>query len=328
MKEFEQVLKILPDNLKSMLNNLNDEVKSKLEEIRIRINSPLVLGLDLGELFVNERGTCSEPKKAYKSTHKDVQKVIRILSRNSLYAFQEELKEGFITIPGGHRVGIVGEVMAENGRILTQKNISGINFRISKEIIGAGKSIVPVIFNSKTGCIDNTLIISPPGAGKTTLLRDLTRILSNGENKISPCKISLVDERSEIAGSYQGVPQKQIGIRSDVLDSCPKAAGIMLVIRSMSPDIVVTDEIGKEEDVKAIKEALNAGVKILVSAHSDSINSSLLRSGFKDLFQKGGFEHVILLSRKKGAGTIESITTPADFLKKNKISIETIEVGK
>ncbi|UMZ73963.1 spore_III_AA: stage III sporulation protein AA [Natranaerofaba carboxydovora] len=216
-------------------------------------------------------------------------------------------------------MGIVGEVMVENDKILNQKNISGLNFRISREIIGAGDKIAPIIFNSKRESIENTLIVSPPGAGKTTLLRDLTKIFSDGDKDISPCKVSLVDERSEIAGSYLGVPQKNVGIRTDVLDACPKAQGIILVIRSMSPDLVVTDEIGKDEDIKAINEAVNAGVKVLVSAHSDSLKSLMNRKGFRELLETGGIKNVILLSREKGPGTIEATISGKEFLNKNKI---------
>lgn len=316
MSETRQVINLLPENFKKMLEKVPENTREKIEELRIRVNSPLTLCLNGGELFVNSRGLTNNLNNAHISRHKDIQNIIRILSRNSLYAFQEELKQGFITIPGGHRVGMVGETLVENGEIITQKNISGVNFRISREIIGAGEEIAPIIFNSNTNSIENTLIMSPPGAGKTTLLRDLTRICSNGSEKILPFKISIVDERSEIAGSHFGIPQKKVGIRTDVLDRCPKAAGIMLVIRSMSPDLIVTDEIGRQEDVVAIKEAINAGVKLLVSVHTDSFNSLFSIRGFKDLLYENGFRKLILLSRRNGPGTVESITSPEKALKK------------
>ncbi len=319
MEAVSQVTLQLPGKIKSSIEKIPQESREKIEEIRFRINRPVLIGLKDGEMILGPTGIATNKDKAIIVNQKDLQEIIQILSKNSLYAFHEELKQGYITIPGGHRVGIVGETVIENGKISNQKNISGLNFRISREIIGAGKSTASIIFNSKTRWVENTLLVSPPGAGKTTLLRDLSRTFSDGLMGIEPFKVSMVDERSEIAGSYLGVPQKDVGMRTDVLDGCPKAHGIMLMIRSMSPDLIVTDEIGRDEDILAIKEAINAGVKVLVSAHSDSMNSLLMRKGFIDLFKTEGFKFVIFLSRREGPGTIEATLSGQEFLKDKKI---------
>ncbi len=289
----------------SSLSHLAHQKDAALEEIRVRVNSPLMVLIN----HITHKLEMVPGKK-------DIEKMIHLISDNSLYSYQEEIVKGFITISGGHRVGVVGKVHMKNGQIKSLKDISGINVRFSREVIGAANHIATKVCLGQRGIIGNTLIVGPPGCGKTTLLRDLARIYSNGELGLKPHNVSIIDERSELAGSVKGIPQKQVGIRTDVMDSCPKAIGIMMVIRSMSPDLIVTDEIGRAEDVKAVWESVHAGVKLLLSAHGESMEALRKRPGFQQLIDHGVFDRVVMLSRKNGPGTVDELIKTEDSNKK------------
>jgi stage III sporulation protein AA len=212
-----------------------------------------------------------------------------------------------VTITGGHRVGICGRAIVENGRVRTIKDINYMNFRIARQVFGAADRVLNYIIRSPD-MIYNTLIISPPQCGKTTILRDLIRQLSNGikNPEFSGKKISLIDERSEVAACSHGIPKNDIGIRTDVIDGCPKAEGIIMMIRSMSPEIIATDEIGRAADADAVTDAVNAGVKVITTIHGSGINDFLGKQTLSRI-QKGIFERYIVLSRRKGVATLETV---------------------
>ena len=194
-----------------------------------------------------------------------IMEALEYISTFSLYAYEDDIRQGFITIKGGHRVGIAGKVVVENGRIRTISNISSINIRISHQVIGCGINAMDYIGSGEN--IHNTLIISPPGVGKTTLLRDILRLISD-EYKL---KVSIVDERSEIASCYKGIPGNDVGIRTDIYDCCPKVEGIMLMIRAMSPQVLAVDEVGGIDDINALIRAIHAGIKLVATAHGQGI---------------------------------------------------------
>lgn len=281
----EGILNILPDKLTPLVKQeLN---KKSLQEIRLRLNQPIE--------FIFEDNITYTPYSVGKS---DFSQMINLLSEHSFYRLANELKEGFITIQGGHRVGIAGEVITKNGKVHSIKHISSLNIRVARERINVAEPLIPHLYKDQ---ILNTLVIGPPQSGKTTYLRDIIRIISTGWRHVKAKKIALIDERSEIAASKNGIPQHNIGKRTDVMDACPKAEGMMMMIRSMSPEVIVVDEIGSKEDVFAILEAIHAGVSIICSVHGHSLDELKNRPSLQKLFKYNVFERFIILNR-----TVES----------------------
>ncbi|MBU3110663.1 stage III sporulation protein AA [Clostridium lacusfryxellense] len=285
----KDLFEILPKSIRSKLEQVNNV--QKLEEIRIKVNKPLFIHIG-----------SKEEKWDYIATTEDLKYIMQRISNYSIYAFEEEIRQGYITIKGGHRVGLCGICVVENNNIKTIKDISSINIRACKEIIGCADKVMPYIMQN--GSMHNTIIISPPKCGKTTLLRDITRQVSGGDKGKN---VSIIDERSEIAGSYKGIPQMDVGVRTDVLDNCPKSQGIMMAIRSMSPDVIVCDEIGTQNDMESILMALNSGISLVTTIHGFGIEDLYKRLVFKDIVENYVFSRAIVLSNKKGIGTIESI---------------------
>ncbi|SJZ37294.1 stage III sporulation protein AA [Garciella nitratireducens] len=299
----------LSKNIRASLEKLDRGCLQKVEEIRIRENRPLMLSLNNKDYMLTKDGKFTNfLEDSYIVKKEDTANILQLISDYSLYAIEEELRNGFITLKGGHRVGLTGKAVLENGKIRTLKYISGFNFRISKEIKGVANPVISYIRHPEEE-IYHTLIISPPQCGKTTLLRDLIRQISNGNEKngFKGYKVGIVDERSELAGCYKGVPQNDIGIRTDVLDACPKAQGMIMLIRSMSPHIIATDEIGSREDMEAIEEALNAGIKLITTVHGKNIDEIIRKPVLREIIQKKIFQRMIVLSNRKGPGTIEEI---------------------
>ena len=239
-------------------------------------------------------------KLAEEITASDLRETVSLLSAYSLYAFEKELKQGYLTVAGGHRVGFCGKTVMENGEIRTLKQISGLNIRIAAEEKGWGEEYLPDIMEEGDVC--NTLIVSPPGCGKTTLLRDLVRCLGN-----RMMAVSVVDERGEIAPFREGVPQMDIGLCTDVLEGCPKAAGMQMVLRSMTPNVIAVDELGNPEDMQAVQDVLRCGVKLIATAHGSDWNEIYQRSYLGNLVEQEVFERYIILSSRNGAGTLEAV---------------------
>lgn len=298
---------VLPESVWRILKKVPSEEIKDVEEIRLRAERPLMIFKGGQDFFIGEDGRTSRFfNKAFNISKHDVEKTLQLMCDYSIYAIEDELKQGFLTLRGGHRVGIVGRGVLDKGGIKTIKNISGMNIRIAREVKGCGLNLARTLFKRE---IKHTLIASPPGCGKTTLLRDMIRILSWGSPNegIRGRKIGLVDERSEIAGCYLGIPQRDVGVRTDILDACPKAQGMVMLLRSMSPEIIAVDEIGSLSDAEAIEDAINSGVKVIATAHGRNIDEVLKRPGIKNLMDKKAFEKVVILSRNKGPGTIEEI---------------------
>ena len=291
----ETILNFLPKNIADLISKIPPNQKEELEEIRIRINRPIEMTLRGAPIFLSY---IIQPEDAFHLMNK--------ISHFSIYTLEEELKRGYITVSGGHRIGLAGKVILEEGKVKAIRDISSFNIRIAREKVGIAEPLIPFIFK---GNWMHSMIVGPPQTGKTTLLRDIARIISsgNGAKGFQASKVGIVDERSEIAGCVNGVPQLTFGHRLDVLDACPKAEGMMMLIRSMSPDVLIVDEIGRKEDAEAIQEAVHAGIKLVMTTHGTSIEEIRNRPSLRDIIDQRIFERFIILSRASGPGTITHI---------------------
>ena len=235
-------------------------------------------------------------------------KIVEAMCRGSLYAMQTSLVKGYITLGGGHRVGVCGKTVTEDGKITHLTDISAICIRISREIKGAADEIMEYLcYNGK---LYNTLIISPPGCGKTTVLRDIARQLGNSY------KVCIADERSEIAATRNGISGHDVGKYTAVMDAVPKGEGIMMLLRSMSPEIIITDETGREDEERAISELVNCGAKIITTAHGYSERDVSRRKYLGKMIEEGIFERIIVLSGRRGPATLEKIISDGRVMRR------------
>lgn len=305
----DEILNSLSPSLKEKF--LNMEYKDlNVEEIRLRAEKPLIVNANNKDYFYNNLTKKLDTKilNSYLVKKEDIEQTFQLMCKYSIHSFIDDIKKGFITLKGGHRVGIVGKVIVEDGQVKNIKHISSLNIRISREVLNCSDKILHHIINGSNK-VNNTLIISPPQCGKTTLLRDIVRNLSNGNKNFgfSGIKVALIDERNEISGSYLGIAQMDVGIRTDIIQTCPKDIGIMMLLRAMSPNLIVTDEIGSEKDIQALYTALNGGVSLITTVHGNSIDDIKNRNELSKLLNKELFKKVIILSAKNGPGTIEKI---------------------
>jgi stage III sporulation protein AA len=296
-------LSVFPDNIRGLLLKMPTSLFNELEEIRIREGRPLEVNAAGRHYFLTSSGEITRnPILAFKPGKQDGNTLLDLITNHSLYTMEEELRRGFITIAGGHRIGLAGRTVLSSGRVEHLRDISGFNVRIAREVQGIADQVLPQLLDFKQQSVHHTLILSPPQQGKTTLIRDLARQISNGtwghpEAKWSGLKVAVIDERSEIAGSKRGVPSFDVGARTDVMDGCPKAEGIMMMIRSMSPDVIIVDEIGRSEDAEALAEALHAGVRVIATAHGSNVAEMASRPALSQLFNPPFFQIYTVLNR-------------------------------
>ena len=261
---------------------------NSVEEIRIRNNRPIFLKIGQDEI-----------RTGYTIHTEEILEILQKICDNSIYTYQNQICNGYITIRGGHRIGITGNVVIKDGQVTNISHIYSLNFRIARQVLDCSNYVLPYVINKNS--IFNTMLVSPPGRGKTTILRDLVRKLSNGitEYHFKGINVAVADERGEIAAMYKGVPQNDIGERTDVLDNIPKALGMKILVRSMNPKVIVADEIGTKEDVEAIKYAICSGVKGIFTAHGDSIEDIIRNPILSELYSENLFERIIFIKENR-----------------------------
>lgn len=290
----KEILRIFPSDMQSIIQQHVKNKWTRLQEIRCRLNQPVELNFDNETVWIQELII----------QRKQVTSILSHISAYSLYRMEDELREGYITIQGGHRIGLAGEVNVYKKHVQALQHITFLNIRIAKEHPGSAQRILPYIYQ---GNYKHTLIIGAPKTGKTSLIRDIARLISSGWKHIPSQKVGLIDERSEIAASHKGLPTLSVGARTDVLDRCPKAEGMMMMIRSMSPEVLIVDEIGSEEDVQAVLEAMHAGVSVICTAHGSTITDLKRRPFLSTFFSKQAFDRIVFLHEARQPGTIEAI---------------------
>lgn len=293
-----EIMRILPLQIRRLFERL-DMDWGRLQEIRLRVHKPVILQYGDRELFLSRHGFLTgEQSLGYVTGGEEMKEAVEYISNYSRYAYETEMGQGYITIRGGHRVGLAGQLIRDRGDTKGMKYISCINIRLAHEVIGCGEWLLPYIHSEKE--LYNTLLISPPRGGKTTLLRDLIRLLSEGEKLQRGYTVGVVDERSEIGACFRGIPQNTLGCRTDILDGCPKAEGMMMLVRSMAPEVIAVDEIGSEDDMTAMEYAMHCGVHILATIHGADLEELQRKSAMAKLFREQFFGRYVVLGHHPG----------------------------
>lgn len=302
MKEKHTAIGVLAGTIRRLLES-GELRTNRIEEVRLRIGQPVWMLYAGNGGYLLEDGTFGKKRKnSHIVTALELKETMEYVSNYSMYAYESQLRQGYITIRGGHRVGIAGKVVLENGRVKTITEIGMINIRFARAHIGCSKKIMPYV--TESGNILSTLIISPPGGGKTTLLRDMIREMASEKEGNT---VGVVDERSEIAACYLGVPQNDLGVTTDVLDGCPKAEGMLMLLRSMAPDVIAVDEIGTKEDMQAICQVANCGCKILATIHGTSIEEIRDKPFLKEIIGLNIFQRFLVLDNRFHVGSIKGV---------------------
>lgn len=285
----DEILRYFPNKIYQIFSNLlqeNPQIANELQEIRIRVDKPIILKLSEKDLILQ-----------YNILQTEILQIVERLCENSIYAYKNQICEGFITIKGGHRVGLTGSCVIENGKITNIKYISSLNIRIAREVKNCSTRILREIIDIENKTIYNSIIVAPPGRGKTTILRDIIRRLSDGIEEINfrgkTCGV--VDERGEIAAMYKGAPQNDVGIRTDIIENVSKNKGIHMLIRTMAPEIIACDEIGSKEDVEAIHYALYSGVKGIFTMHGKNVEDIKNNKQIYELIENREIQKIIFL---------------------------------
>ena len=290
--KYREILRNFPPDMREILEKAMAETGENLQEIRVRCGKPLILETSTGSFAVGTQGALSPAiGGAYVVNESEIRMIFQAVCENSVYAYMDEIRQGFITIKGGHRVGFTGRAVVESDKIENFRDISSLNIRVAHEVIGAANYIIGNILEPD-GKICNTLLVSPPMVGKTTVLRDLARQLSD-----KGIKTAVADDRGEICALFRGVPQNDVGVQTDVIENAPKAEAVTMLLRTMSPELIVTDEIATAKDCDAIMQAFGTGVSVIASTHGSSAEEILKRENIKELLGGIGFKKIIVLTR-------------------------------
>lgn len=295
------ILKYLSLNVRSIVSSQNEILLDKIYEIRIRIGNPIEVKTTTGKFFLSNNVKSQLFNNTfYKIKKNDIISTVSLLTLNSIHAFEEEIQKGYITIEGGNRVGLCGDCIYKNNKFTGYKNITSINIRIAKDYINCSNEVMKYIIKNRNS-VYNTLIAGPPLCGKTTCIRDLARKLSNGILKpyFEGVDITVLDERGEIGAVYNGVPQMNIGCRTDILSYCMKKEGYIISIRALSPKIIISDELGSKDDFEIIQYAQKSGVNVISTAHCNNIDDLNNNIYLKTIIESKIIERIIILDSQK-----------------------------
>ncbi len=299
--KINDITRYFPVNIRRLFENFDAAFWNKLTSIRITVNSPVIIETQKFNSYLGINGVSYRVDNCYKATQNDINSIFELVTNSSIYTYSRYVNEGYITLSGGNRVGIVGNCVVTHGKITSVGEIYSLNFRVAHEKIGSSLPVINSIY--KNGKINNSLIVSPPGCGKTTLLRDVARFLGTYESCGQIIVCALVDERYELGCARGGVKSFDIGNNNFLISGCPKSVAIPLITRSMAPDVIIVDEMCDENDYIAAQYAKNSGCKIIASVHGEDENVNELENIKGNNF----FDTTIVLSRRKGVGTIEKI---------------------
>lgn len=291
------LIRYFPDGLRPVIARV--EAFAPLTEIRVRVHRPIQM------VFAGYERLMGGSEGLPLPVEEDVAHIVSAACEGSLYAFEEELAAGFVTLPGGYRMGVTGrcvQSLAGKSRLL---DFTGLTIRICRAYPGAAAPLIPLLADGR-GKPVSALIVSPPGCGKTTLLRDIARLFSLGEKGAKPTRVALVDTRYELAGCLRGAPAFELGPRTDLRSGGDKAEGIRAMVRSMCPELIVTDEIGSLSDASAILDAASSGVAVIASAHGAALTDLARRPAIAELVRQRAFARYILLSGLAAPGTLEA----------------------
>lgn len=289
-KPWEQAASVLPARLRDGLRALGADRLDALEELRLRRGFSMTALLPEGEAETDGPPIGED----------DLRQVVENATQASAHTALDRVRQGFIALRGGHRVGLCGTVVKKDGQIVTLRDISSLSVRVARPVVGQAKELLPKL--TEQGVFLSTLILAPPGAGKTTLLRDLVRGLSDGDAG-PPLRVGVADERGEIAALWQGEPQLYVGRHTDVMDGCAKAEGLSILIRGMNPQAAAVDEITDPADAQAVIEAAGCGVALLATAHGTGAEDLRRRPVYRALLENGVFRRLVVIERREGRRT-------------------------